>query len=71
MTMSCVWSSIPLIYNFIFGSRVHKLLTNRSSFGEMHPSYKRDVADPLRSYSLLFFRMYICFSVDKYSLCNL
>ena len=44
-------------YAFIVDTRIHKTFGNGSSFPDLYPNYKRAVADPMRSYASLFFRM--------------
>jgi hypothetical protein len=45
------------LYFFIsIFSRIHKPLTNGSNFADAYANYKKYVANPMRSYSSLFFR---------------
>ena len=55
MTLSCVYRFCSL-HIFLFVSRLHKPLESGSSFADMYSPYKKNVADPMRSYSALFFR---------------
>lgn len=64
MTMSYVYSLfLHSIYVTVLFSRIHKTLDDdpNASFADVYSHYKQAVADPMRSYSSLFFRMFVCF----------
>ena len=74
MTVSCVQGSYRLellSMTLFFASSVHQPFANGSTFEDMYPQYSKAIADPMRSYSSLFFRMDFCSSINNYSLCDL
>ena len=54
MSLSCVYWFCSL-HIFLFVSRFHKPLESGSSFADMYSLYKKNVANPMHSYSALFF----------------
>lgn len=56
MTISCVYQFLFMAYTvFMLISSIHKSHPDGTTLEETHHDYERAVADPMRSYSELFF----------------